>query len=121
MAEDLIAKGYTSPRKLGIRGGSNGGLLMGNMLTLRPDLFGAIVNAVPLLDMKRYSHLLAGASWMAEYGNPDTSDWEYLQQYSPYHNVKREFKYPPLLVTTSTKDDRVHPYHARAFVNRLID
>ena len=94
---------------------------MGNMLTLRPDLFGAIVNAVPLLDMKRYSHLLAGASWMAEYGNPDTSDWEYLQQYSPYHNVKREFKYPPLLVTTSTKDDRVHPYHARAFVNRLID
>ena len=121
VAEDLIAKGFTSPSKLGIRGGSNGGLLMGNMQVMRPDLFGAIVNAVPLLDMKRYSHLLAGASWMAEYGDPDTDDWQYLQQYSPYHNIKREYKYPPLLVTTSTKDDRVHPYHARSFVNRLKD
>merc|ERR1711871_320867 len=121
VAEDLIRKKFTSPKRLGIRGGSNGGLLMGNMQIMRPDLFGAIVNAVPLLDMKRYSHLLAGASWMAEYGDPDTDDWQYLQQYSPYHNIKRECKYPPLLVTTSTKDDRVHPYHARSFVNRLKD
>jgi prolyl oligopeptidase len=87
---------------------------------LRPDLFGAIVNAVPLLDMKRYSHLLAGNSWMGEYGNPDTEDWEYLQEYSPYHNLQKSGgNYPPLLMTTSTKDDRVHPYHARCFVKRL--
>ena len=109
VAEDLVRKKFTSPKRLGIRGGSNGGLLMGNMQIMRPDLFGAIVNAVPLLDMKRYSKLLAGASWMAEYGNPDTDDWLYLQQYSPYHNVQLNVKYPPLLVTTSTKDDRVHP------------
>merc|ERR1712048_1198972 len=85
----------------------------------RPDLFGAVVCAVPLLDMKRYSHLLAGASWMAVYGNPDTDDWQFLQRYSPYHNLHPSVKYPPLLMTTSTKDDRVHPYHARSFVKRL--
>ncbi|CAE8640991.1 unnamed protein product, partial [Polarella glacialis] len=119
VAEDLVASGVTSPGRLGIRGGSNGGLLMGNMLVQRPDLFGAVVCAVPLLDMKRYSHLLAGASWMAEYGNPDTEDWQFLQKYSPYHNLDPNASYPPLLMTTSTKDDRVHPYHARCFVKRL--
>lgn len=136
VAEDLIQRGITSPKHLGIRGGSNGGLLMGNMLIRRPDLFGAIVCAVPLLDMKRYHKLLAGASWTAEYGNPDIpEDWAYLQKYSAYHNInpnqdtldtanpveKWRQKYPPFLMTTSTRDDRVHPYHARAFVKRLLD
>lgn len=119
VAEDLIARRITSAKRLGIRGGSNGGLLVGNMMVQRPDLFGAVVCAVPLLDMKRYSHLLAGASWMAEYGNPDTDDWEFLQRYSPYHNLDPAMDYPALLMTTSTKDDRVHPYHARCFVKRL--
>jgi prolyl oligopeptidase len=114
IAEDIIAKGITSPQHLGIMGGSNGGLLMGAMLTQRPELFGAIVCAVPLLDMYRYSQMLAGASWMAEYGDPSKSEeWAYIQKYSPYHGVKAEMKYPPVLFTTSTKDDRVHPGHAR--------
>jgi len=122
VAEDLVAHGVTSPKRLAIRGGSNGGLLMGNMLVQRPDLFGAVVCAVPLLDMRRYHKLLAGASWMAEYGNPDTSDWEtFLKKYSAYHNLDPEAKYPPLLMTTSTRDDRVHPYHARCFVKRLAE
>jgi len=119
VAEHLVSTGVTTSARLGIRGGSNGGLLMGNMLVQRPDLFGAVVCAVPLLDMKRFSHLLAGASWMAEYGDPDTADWEFMQQYSPYHNVDAEAAYPALLMTTSTRDDRVHPYHARCFVHRL--
>ena len=91
------------------------------MLTRRPDLFGAVVCAVPLLDMKRYSHLLAGASWMAEYGNPDKpEEWGgFLKKYSAYHNIDPAVSYPPLLMTTSTRDDRVHPYHARSFVKRL--
>src|SRR5678810_104556 len=84
VAEDLVQSGVTSRQHLGIMGGSNGGLLMGNMLTQYPELFGAVVVQVPLLDMKRYSHLLAGASWMAEYGDPDTSDWEYIRTFSPY-------------------------------------
>ena len=87
VGEDLVSSGVTSPAQLGVRGGSNGGLLMGNMMTMRPDLFGAVVCAVPLLDMKRYSHLLAGASWMAEFGNPDTDDWEFMRKYSSYHNI----------------------------------
>ena len=96
---------------------------MGNMYVMRPDLFGAIHCAVPLLDMKRYHTLLAGASWMAEYGNPDTDDWDtFLHKYSPYHNIdaSRE-SYPPMLVTTSTRDDRVHPGHARKMVKKLWD
>ncbi len=125
IAEDLIAKKITSPKYLGIRGGSNGGLLMGNMIVSRPDLFGAVVCQVPLLDMKCFNKLLAGASWMAEYGNPDTEDWgNFLHKYSAYHNIdadKAATSYPALLMTTSTKDDRVHPYHARAFVKRLLD
>lgn len=114
VAEDLIARKITSPAHLGIHGGSNGGLLMGVMLTQRPDLFGAIACAVPLLDMRRYTKLLAGASWADEYGDPDVpSDWEFIRAYSPYHNVKAGVTYPPILFTTSTRDDRVHPGHAR--------
>lgn len=125
VAEELIARGITSSSHLGIRGGSNGGLLMGNMITRRPDLFGAVVCQVPLLDMKRYSGLLAGASWMAEYGDPMTADWEeYMAAYSAYHNIDpttaENDQYPPLLMMTSTRDDRVHPYHARSFVERMI-
>lgn len=120
VAEDLIKRKVTSSRHLGIMGGSNGGLLMGNMLTRRPDLFHAIVCQVPLLDMQRYHKLLAGASWVAEFGNPDEpKDWEFLRNYSPYHNVKRDVKYPRILFTTSTRDDRVHPGHARKMVARM--
>jgi len=120
VAEDLVATGVTTSAQLAARGGSNGGLLVGNMLTRRPELWGAIHCAVPLLDMKRFSHLLAGASWMAEYGNPDTADWDdFLWRYSAYHHIDPQADYPPMLMTTSTRDDRVHPYHARAFVKRL--
>lgn len=119
VAEDLIARKITSPKHLGIQGGSNGGLLMGNMTVMYPQLFGAVVCQVPLLDMKRYSKLLAGASWMAEYGDPDTADWEFLKTYSPYQNVKADVAYPPVLFTTSTRDDRVHPGHARKMFARM--
>lgn len=120
VAEDLLRRKVTSTRHLGIMGGSNGGLLMGNMLTLRPDLFGAIVCQVPLLDMRRYHRLLAGASWIGEYGNPDDPrEWEFLRTFSPYHNLKRGEKYPPVLFTTSTRDDRVHPGHARKMVAKM--
>jgi prolyl oligopeptidase len=117
VAEDLIRTKVTSPRHLGIMGGSNGGLLMGAMLTQRPDLFNAIVCQVPLLDMRRYNQLLAGASWMGEYGNPDVpADWEFISKYSPYHNMFKDKHYPRVLFTTSTRDDRVHPGHARKMV-----
>ena len=120
VAEDLIRRRITSPKHLGINGGSNGGLLMGNMLTMRPDLFGAIVCQVPLLDMRRYHKLLAGASWMAEYGNPDDpKEWQFIRTFSPYQNVKKDVKYPPVLFTTSTRDDRVHPGHARKMVAKM--
>jgi len=119
VAKELIALNITAPAHLGMQGGSNGGLLMGNMTVMYPELFGAVVCQVPLLDMKRYHLLLAGASWMAEYGNPDTADWEFLQKYSPYQNVKADAKYPPVLFTTSTRDDRVHPGHARKMFARM--
>lgn len=122
VAEDLIARKVTSAPKLGILGGSNGGLLVGVMLTQRPELFGAIVCQVPLLDMKRYHLLLAGASWMEEYGDPGKpDDWLALSQFSPYQNVKPGRKYPRTLFTTSTRDDRVHPGHARKMVARLLE
>jgi prolyl oligopeptidase len=122
VAEDLIAKKLTSPKRLGIQGGSNGGLLMGVMLTQRPDLFGAIVCSVPLLDMKRYHTLLAGASWMGEYGDPGVpAEWEAIAKYSPYQNVKKGTKYPRVLFLTSTADDRVHPGHARKMVARMLE
>lgn len=120
VAEDLIRRRVTSPAHLGIMGGSNGGLLMGNMLTMRPDLFGAIVCQVPLLDMQRYHKLLAGASWVAEFGNPDDpKEWEFIRTFSPYHNLRKDGKYPRILFTTSTRDDRVHPGHARKMVAKL--
>jgi prolyl oligopeptidase len=114
IAEALIARGITSPARLGIMGGSNGGLLVGAVMTQRPELFGAVVIQVPLLDMRRYHRLLAGASWMAEYGDPDSpDDWAYIRAWSPYHNVRAGTRYPPVLITTTTRDDRVHPGHAR--------
>jgi prolyl oligopeptidase len=114
VAKDLVVRGITSPKRLGIQGGSNGGLLVGNMVTQYPDLFSAAVCQVPLLDMRRYHLLLAGASWMAEYGNPDKpGDWEFIKTFSPYQNVHANHRYPSVLFMTSTRDDRVHPGHAR--------
>ena len=122
VAEDLIRQQVTAPAHLGIMGGSNGGLLMGNMLTRRPDLFGAIVCQAPLLDMQRYPQLLAGASWKAEYGDPALpEEWSFIRTFSPYHNVRPDVHYPPTLCTTSTRDDRVHPGHARKMVARMQD
>ena len=120
VAEDLIAQKITSPAHLGIQGGSNGGLLMGNMTVMYPKLFRAVVCQVPLLDMLRYHKLLAGASWMGEYGNPDDAEEaKWLVRYSPYHNVKKDETYPRVLFTTSTRDDRVHPGHARKMFARM--
>ncbi len=120
VAERLIETKVTSPAKLGIRGGSNGGLLMGVMTTQRPDLFGAVICAVPLLDMMRYHTLLAGASWMGEYGNPDIpEERSYIRRYSPYQNLKADTEYPEVFFYTSTKDDRVHPGHARKMAARM--
>lgn len=119
VAEDLIRRGVTSAKHLGAEGGSNGGLLMGNMLTMYPQLFGAIACEVPLLDMKRYIHLSAGASWMAEYGNPDTDDWNFIKTFSPYQNVENGGHYPPVLFYTATSDDRVGPVQARKMAARM--
>ena len=122
VAEDLVRRKVTSTPHLGIQGGSNGGLLMGNMLTMRPDLWGAVVCQVPLLDMRRYHHLLAGASWMEEYGNPDDpKEWDFIRTFSPYQNFKPGVKYPPTLFMTSTRDDRVHPGHARKMAAQMIE
>ena len=122
VAEDLISSKITSNKHLGAMGGSNGGLLAGVALTQRPDLFNAVVSQVPLLDMRRYNQLLAGASWMGEYGNPDVpAEWDYISKYSPYQNVKAEVKYPNVLFITSTRDDRVHPGHARKMAAKMMD
>lgn len=122
VAEDLVASKVTSARHLGIQGGSNGGLLTGNMLTQYPELFGAVVVQVPLLDMQRYHKLLAGASWMAEYGDPDKpEEWEFIQTFSPYHLFDPNKSYPPTLFTTSTRDDRVHPGHARKMMAKMLE
>jgi prolyl oligopeptidase len=120
VAEHLIATGVTSARQLGIEGGSNGGLLVGAVMVQRPELFNAVVCQVPLLDMKRYHKLLAGASWMAEYGDPDKADdWDFISRYSPYQNVRPTQKMPRVLFDTSTRDDRVHPGHARKMAERM--
>ena len=120
VAEDLVARKITQPKHLGIMGGSNGGLLVGATFVQRPELFNAVVCQVPLLDMKRYHTLLAGNSWMAEYGDPDKADeWEFISRYSPYQNVKKGVHYPRIFFNTSTKDDRVHPGHARKMVARM--
>jgi prolyl oligopeptidase len=113
VSEDLIRTGVTSPGRLGALGRSNGGLLMGVVMNQRPDLYAAIVIGVPLLDMKRYTRLGAGASWIAEYGDPDTDDWSYMSKWSPYQNMREGVNYPTPFYYTSTKDDRVHPGHAR--------
>jgi prolyl oligopeptidase len=120
ISEDLIRTGVTSRGKLGAIGRSNGGLLMGVVVNQRPDLYGAVVNGVPLFDMKRYTKLGAGASWVAEYGDPDTADWNYMSKWSPYQNLRgRDVRYPPVFFYTSTKDDRVHPAHARKAAARM--
>ena len=120
VAQDLIARKITSPRRLGIQGGSNGGLLMGVMLTQRPDLFRAVVVQVPLLDMLRYDKLLAGASWVDEYGSPAVpEERKWLQTMSPYQNLKKRDDFPTPLFVTSTKDDRVHPGHARKYAAKM--
>ena len=120
IAQDLARRGIAQPKQIGIRGGSNGGLLVGAALTQRPELFGAAVAQVPLLDMQRYNKLLAGASWMAEYGDPDIPEqWAYIAKYSPYQNVRKDVRYPPTLFVTSTRDDRVHPAHARKMFARM--
>lgn len=120
VAEDLSERKISSPEHLGIMGGSNGGLLVGAVMTQRPELFDAVVCQVPLLDMRRYNKLLAGASWMAEYGNPDIpEEWAFIQKWSPYHNVSKNAEYPEALFITSTRDDRVHPGHARKMVALL--
>ncbi|MCW5725559.1 MAG: S9 family peptidase [Maricaulaceae bacterium] len=122
VAEDLIRRGVTRPDRLGVNGGSNGGLLTGVMYTQRPDLWGAVVSAVPLLDMLRYHRLLAGASWMGEYGDPDDPvEGAFLRSISPYHNVDANADYPEIYIYTSTKDDRVHPGHARKMAHLLSE
>lgn len=120
VGESIIESGLTSPKHLGIMGGSNGGLLMGVMLNQRPDLWNAVVVQVPLLDMLRYHKLLAGASWVDEYGSPDVPEERaFLETISPYHNFDPEKKYPVPFFVTSTKDDRVHPGHARKMAKRF--
>ncbi len=120
VAEDLTKRGITSPKRLGISGGSNGGLLVGAIFTQRPDLMNAVVCRVPLLDMMRYTKLLAGASWAAEYGDPEDPKMRAaLLKYSPYQNMFPGRKYPKVFIETSTKDDRVHPGHARKMVARM--
>jgi prolyl oligopeptidase len=120
VAEDLVNRGITTVAQLGAQGGSNGGLLMGIMATKYPEKFGALVCDVPLLDMRRYHLLLAGASWVAEYGDPDNpDDWAFISKYSPYQNISTSDQYPSVLFTTSTRDDRVHPGHARKMVAAL--
>ncbi len=122
VGEDLVAREITSPPHLGIMGGSQGGLLVGGAFTMRPDLFGAVVCQVPLLDMQRFNKLLAGASWMAEYGDPDVpEDWEFIRTWSPYHLVQKGVKYPKVFFWTNTRDDRVHPGHARKMVARMLE
>ncbi|WP_259278246.1 prolyl oligopeptidase family serine peptidase [Pedomonas mirosovicensis] len=120
VSEDLLRRGITTTRQFGLYGRSNGGLLTSVALTQRPDLFGAIISGVPLADMKRYHKLLAGASWMAEYGDPDNpADWAFISKYSPYQNLKAGQPYPQIFYYTSTKDDRVHPGHARKMAAKL--
>ena len=122
VTEELITKKITSPDYLGAFGWSNGGLMAGVVFTQRPDLYKAVVVGAPLLDMKRYSKLLAGASWMGEYGNPDIpEEWAYIKKYSPYHNVSKDKEYPEVYFVTSTKDDRVHPGHARKMAAKMKD
>jgi prolyl oligopeptidase len=120
VAQDIEKRGITTPRQLGIMGGSNGGLLVSANMVQRPELFGAVVCQVPLIDMIRYTHIGAGASWEAEYGDPDNAaDRAWILKYSPYQNVVKGRKYPPVLFVTATSDDRVTPVHARKMAARM--
>ncbi|MCU1405203.1 MAG: putative serine protease, family, partial [Glaciihabitans sp.] len=120
VAKDLVARGITVPARLGCEGRSNGGLLVGYMLTSYPELFGAVVCGVPLLDMKRYTHLSAGASWIAEYGDPDIAEeWEFIKGFSPYQRLRPDTDYPATLLYAATSDDRVGPVQARKMAARM--
>jgi prolyl oligopeptidase len=120
VAKDLISRGVTSRQRLGCVGGSNGGLLVGNMLTQYPELFGAVSCGVPLLDMRRYTKLSAGYSWIGEYGDPDVPEqWEFLKTFSPYHLLKDGVDYPETFIWTATSDDRVGPVQARKMAARM--
>jgi prolyl oligopeptidase len=120
VAEDLVRTGVSSRGKIAISGRSNGGITVGAAVNQHPDLYGAVISGSPLGDMKRYSHLLAGASWMGEYGDPDKpEDWAFMSRYSPYQNISPGVKYPPVFFYNSTKDDRVHPGHARKMAARF--
>ncbi|MBU0824882.1 MAG: prolyl oligopeptidase family serine peptidase, partial [Alphaproteobacteria bacterium] len=120
VAEDLVATGVSAKGKIAISGRSNGGVLVGAAMTQRPDLYGAVISGSPIKDMWRYDKMLAGASWVAEYGDPDVpEDWAFLSKYSPYHHIRKGVKYPPIFLYLSTKDDRVHPGHARKYAARL--
>jgi prolyl oligopeptidase len=120
VAEDLVAKRFTSPQRLGIQGGSQGGLFMGVAMTRRPDLFSAVIIGVPLFDMLRYHKLLAGASWIGEYGDPEIPEQRaWIERYSPYQALAAGKSYPEPFIFTSTKDDRVHPGHARKAAAKL--
>ena len=122
VAEDLVKTGVSAKGKIAISGRSNGGVLVGAAMTQRPDLYGAVISGSPIKDMWRYDKMLAGASWVAEYGDPDVpEDWAFLSKYSPYHNIRKGVKYPPIFLYLSTKDDRVHPGHARKFAARLME
>ncbi|MBR1091794.1 S9 family peptidase [Bradyrhizobium manausense] len=120
VAADLVRRGVTTPKRIAAQGGSNGGILITNMLVRYPERFGALFCTIPLIDMRRYTKLLAGASWIAEYGDPDKSEeWEWLKTYSAYHNAKPGQPYPPILIATTRRDDRVHPGHARKMAAKL--
>ncbi len=120
IAADLVARGVTTPSRIAAEGGSNGGILITNMLTRYPSRFGALFCTIPLIDMRRYTKLLAGASWIAEYGDPDKpEDWAFLQHISAYHTVSADGQAPPILIATTRRDDRVHPGHARKMAAKL--
>lgn len=120
VAADLVKRGVTRPSRIAAQGGSNGGILISNMLTRYPERFGALFCTIPLIDMRRYTKLLAGASWIAEYGDPDKpEDWAFLQTYSAYHAAVAGQNYPPILLATTRRDDRVHPGHARKMAAKL--
>jgi prolyl oligopeptidase len=120
VAADLVRRGVTHPGRIAAEGGSNGGILISNMLVRYPERFGALFCTIPLIDMRRYTKLLAGASWIAEYGDPDKAEeWEWLKTYSAYHLAKPGEKYPPILIATTRRDDRVHPGHARKMTAKL--
>ncbi|MBV9564364.1 MAG: S9 family peptidase [Bradyrhizobium sp.] len=120
VAADLVRRGVTQPKRIAAEGGSNGGILITNMLTRYPERFGALFCTIPLIDMRRYTKLLAGASWIAEYGDPDKAEaWEWLKTYSAYHAAKPGQPYPPILIATTRRDDRVHPGHARKMAAKL--